>query len=128
MYFNLFECLDNLHPSFLFHARFQVKKKQFFRNFMTIILFGAVGTLISFGIISVSMYCIVVLGCVFLAAWGSNSCTLTHTPCPYRLLWVFWAIYLMVSLLCYKLYKVLNIMMCNMTDNLFFTFHCSRCQ
>ncbi|GER30192.1 sodium/hydrogen exchanger [Striga asiatica] len=29
-----------------------VKKKQFFRNFMTIILFGAVGTLISFVIIS----------------------------------------------------------------------------
>ncbi|KAM7258769.1 hypothetical protein ACFE04_014510 [Oxalis oulophora] len=29
-----------------------VKKKQFFRNFMTIMLFGAVGTLISFGIIS----------------------------------------------------------------------------
>ncbi|KAL2229820.1 UNVERIFIED_CONTAM: Sodium/hydrogen exchanger 1 [Sesamum indicum] len=33
-------------------ARFQVKKKQFFRNFMTIMLFGAVGTLISFIIIS----------------------------------------------------------------------------
>ena len=32
--------------------RFQVKKKQFFRNFMTIMLFGAVGTLISFCIIS----------------------------------------------------------------------------
>ncbi|KHN03007.1 Sodium/hydrogen exchanger 2 [Glycine soja] len=31
---------------------FQVKKKQFFRNFMTIMLFGAVGTLISFCIIS----------------------------------------------------------------------------
>lgn len=33
-------------------ARFQVKKKRFFENFMTIILFGAVGTLISCGIIS----------------------------------------------------------------------------
>lgn len=32
--------------------RFQVKKKQFFRNFMTIMTFGAVGTLISFAIIS----------------------------------------------------------------------------
>ncbi|KAJ9537310.1 hypothetical protein OSB04_030043 [Centaurea solstitialis] len=32
--------------------RFQVKKKQFFRNFMTIVLFGAVGTVISFTIIS----------------------------------------------------------------------------
>ena len=29
-----------------------MKKKQFFRNFMTIMLFGAVGTLISFAIIS----------------------------------------------------------------------------
>lgn len=37
---------------FFFTARFQVKKKQFFRNFMTIMLFGAVGTLISFFIIS----------------------------------------------------------------------------
>lgn len=37
---------------FLHTIRFQVKKKQFFRNFMTIILFGAVGTLISFVIIS----------------------------------------------------------------------------
>ncbi|KAF2287698.1 hypothetical protein GH714_002371 [Hevea brasiliensis] len=32
---------------------FQVKKKQFFRNFMTIVLFGAVGTLISTGVISI---------------------------------------------------------------------------
>ncbi|KAL5650303.1 hypothetical protein ACJX0J_041112, partial [Zea mays] len=31
---------------------FQVKKKQFFRNFITITLFGAVGTLISFTVIS----------------------------------------------------------------------------
>ena len=29
-----------------------MKKKQFFRNFMTIMLFGAVGTLISFAVIS----------------------------------------------------------------------------
>jgi hypothetical protein len=34
---------------------FQVKKKQFFRNFMTIMLFGAVGTLISFIIISLGI-------------------------------------------------------------------------
>ncbi|ONM17630.1 Sodium/hydrogen exchanger 2, partial [Zea mays] len=44
--------------SFLFRphvglrAKFQVKKKQFFRNFITITLFGAVGTLISFTVIS----------------------------------------------------------------------------
>lgn len=41
-----------LLPPIIFNAGFQVKKKQFFRNFMTIILFGAVGTLISFVIIS----------------------------------------------------------------------------
>ncbi|XP_042390984.1 sodium/hydrogen exchanger 2-like [Zingiber officinale] len=39
-------------PPIIFNAGFQVKKKQFFRNFMTIMLFGAVGTLISFVIIS----------------------------------------------------------------------------
>lgn len=41
-----------LLPPIIFNAGFQVKKKQFFRNFMTITLFGAVGTLISFIIIS----------------------------------------------------------------------------
>uniref|UniRef100_A0A5B6Z8D1 Sodium/hydrogen exchanger n=1 Tax=Davidia involucrata TaxID=16924 RepID=A0A5B6Z8D1_DAVIN len=41
-----------LLPPIIFNAGFQVKKKQFFRNFMTIMLFGAVGTLVSFGIIS----------------------------------------------------------------------------
>ncbi|KAL8121636.1 sodium/hydrogen exchanger 1-like [Apium graveolens] len=41
-----------LLPPIIFNAGFQVKKKQFFRNFMTITLFGALGTLISFSIIS----------------------------------------------------------------------------
>nr|DAD33452.1 TPA_asm: hypothetical protein HUJ06_012303 [Nelumbo nucifera] len=41
-----------LLPPIIFNAGFQVKKKQFFRNFTTIVLFGAVGTLISFGIIA----------------------------------------------------------------------------
>ncbi|KAK9933676.1 hypothetical protein M0R45_020858 [Rubus argutus] len=41
-----------LLPPIIFNAGFQVKKKQFFRNFMTIMLFGAVGTLISFATIS----------------------------------------------------------------------------
>ncbi|KAK7284298.1 hypothetical protein RJT34_19043 [Clitoria ternatea] len=41
-----------LLPPIIFNAGFQVKKKQFFVNFITIILFGAVGTLISCGIIT----------------------------------------------------------------------------
>ncbi|PIA61669.1 hypothetical protein AQUCO_00300891v1 [Aquilegia coerulea] len=40
-----------LLPPIIFNAGFQVKKKQFFRNFTTIMLFGAVGTLVSFFII-----------------------------------------------------------------------------
>lgn len=41
-----------LLPPIIFNAGFQVKKKQFFRNFLTITLFGAIGTLISFTVIS----------------------------------------------------------------------------
>ncbi|XP_051127843.1 sodium/hydrogen exchanger 1-like [Andrographis paniculata] len=41
-----------LLPPIIFNAGFQVKKKQFFRNFMTIMMFGALGTIISFIIIS----------------------------------------------------------------------------
>ncbi|XP_059652617.1 sodium/hydrogen exchanger 1 [Cornus florida] len=41
-----------LLPPIIFNAGFQVKKKQFFRNFMTIMLVGAIGTLISWFIIS----------------------------------------------------------------------------
>jgi len=41
-----------LLPPIIFNAGFQVKKKKFFRNFMTITLFGAVGTMISFFTIS----------------------------------------------------------------------------
>lgn len=41
-----------LLPPIIFNAGFQVKKKQFFRNFITIVLFGAVGTFISFAIVS----------------------------------------------------------------------------
>ncbi|XP_028770753.1 sodium/hydrogen exchanger 1-like isoform X1 [Neltuma alba] len=41
-----------LLPPIIFNAGFQVKKKQFFVNFITIVLFGAVGTLISCTIIT----------------------------------------------------------------------------
>lgn len=41
-----------LLPPIIFNAGFQVKKKQFFVNFITIVMFGAIGTLISFCIIS----------------------------------------------------------------------------
>ncbi|GLJ26876.1 hypothetical protein SUGI_0525420 [Cryptomeria japonica] len=41
-----------LLPPIIFNAGFQVKKKQFFRNFIAIMLFGVVGVFISFAIIS----------------------------------------------------------------------------
>ncbi|KAL2610394.1 hypothetical protein R1flu_028967 [Riccia fluitans] len=42
-----------LLPPIIFNAGFQVKKKQFFRNFVAIMLFGVVGVFISFAIITV---------------------------------------------------------------------------
>ncbi|KAI4310991.1 hypothetical protein MLD38_035929 [Melastoma candidum] len=44
-----------LLPPIIFNAGFQVKKKQFFQNFSTIILFGAIGTLISCTVISLGV-------------------------------------------------------------------------
>nr|XP_043610299.1 sodium/hydrogen exchanger 2-like [Erigeron canadensis] len=41
-----------LLPPIIFNAGFQVKKKRFFQNFTTITSFGAIGTLVSFAIIS----------------------------------------------------------------------------
>ncbi|KAH9576528.1 hypothetical protein CY35_01G166900 [Sphagnum magellanicum] len=41
-----------LLPPIIFNAGFQVKKKQFFQNFVAIMLFGVVGVFISFAIIS----------------------------------------------------------------------------
>ncbi|MQL72410.1 hypothetical protein Taro_004750 [Colocasia esculenta] len=45
-----------LLPPIIFNAGFQVKKKQFFHNFSMIVLFGVVGTFISFCLISVGSY------------------------------------------------------------------------
>ncbi|KAF3779554.1 Sodium/hydrogen exchanger 2 [Nymphaea thermarum] len=71
-----------LLPPIIFNAGFQVKKKQFFRNFITIMFFGAVGTLISFGIISAA------IGAIFSAT--DSVCTLQvlnqeETPFLYSL-------------------------------------------
>ncbi|XP_044470105.1 sodium/hydrogen exchanger 1-like isoform X1 [Mangifera indica] len=44
-----------LLPPIIFNAGFQVKKKQFFKNFTIILLFGIFGTLISFCLISVGV-------------------------------------------------------------------------
>ncbi|XP_009364578.2 sodium/hydrogen exchanger 2 [Pyrus x bretschneideri] len=41
-----------LLPPIIFNAGFQVKKKQFFVNFSTIVLFGAIGTLVSCTVIA----------------------------------------------------------------------------
>ncbi|KAF5740589.1 Sodium/hydrogen exchanger 1 [Tripterygium wilfordii] len=45
-----------LLPPIIFNAGFQVKKKQFFKNFTTILLFGVLGTAISFCIISLGAF------------------------------------------------------------------------
>lgn len=42
-------------PPIIFNAGFQVKKKQFFVNFITIMMFGAIGTLVSCAIISLDV-------------------------------------------------------------------------
>ncbi|KAH9786204.1 Sodium/hydrogen exchanger [Citrus sinensis] len=55
-----------LLPPIIFNAGFQVKKKQFFQNFIIINLFGVVGTLISFGIISIGISQSQGLLCYFL--------------------------------------------------------------
>nr|AVG70975.1 NHX1 protein [Fagopyrum esculentum] len=45
-----------LLPPIIFNAGFQVKKKQFFKNFSTILLFGVLGTIISFCLISLGAF------------------------------------------------------------------------
>ncbi|KAK1278962.1 Sodium/hydrogen exchanger 2 [Acorus gramineus] len=55
-----------LLPPIIFNAGFQVKKKQFFRNFLTIMLFGVFGTLVSFCIISIEMSSSLLFGTLLL--------------------------------------------------------------
>ncbi|KAI5398467.1 hypothetical protein KIW84_064019 [Lathyrus oleraceus] len=45
-----------LLPPIIFNAGFQVKKKQFFKNFTSILLFGVLGTVISFCLISLGAF------------------------------------------------------------------------
>ncbi|WCJ43190.1 sodium hydrogen exchanger 2 [Euphorbia peplus] len=45
-----------LLPPIIFNAGFQVKKKQFFKNFTIILLFGILGTVISFCLISLGAF------------------------------------------------------------------------
>ncbi|XP_048225632.1 sodium/hydrogen exchanger 2 isoform X2 [Ricinus communis] len=45
-----------LLPPIIFNAGFQVKKKHFFKNFTTILLFGILGTVISFCLISLGAF------------------------------------------------------------------------
>ncbi|KAK0600453.1 hypothetical protein LWI29_015168 [Acer saccharum] len=45
-----------LLPPIIFNAGFQVKKKQFFKNFTTILMFGVFGTVISFCLISLCAF------------------------------------------------------------------------
>ncbi|CAK8564144.1 unnamed protein product [Lathyrus sativus] len=48
-----------LLPPIIFNAGFQVKKKRFFRNFNYILLFGVLGTVISFGLISLGAFLLI---------------------------------------------------------------------
>ncbi|XP_027935838.1 sodium/hydrogen exchanger 1-like isoform X2 [Vigna unguiculata] len=50
-----------LLPPIIFNAGFQVKKKQFFKNFTIILLFGVIGTVISF--------CLISVGALMLIQW-----------------------------------------------------------
>ncbi|KAL9441713.1 hypothetical protein AB3S75_020251 [Citrus x aurantiifolia] len=45
-----------LLPPIIFNAGFQVKKKQFFHNFLTIMMFGVIGVFISVSIITVGIW------------------------------------------------------------------------
>ncbi|KAK8342601.1 hypothetical protein V6Z11_A08G252500, partial [Gossypium hirsutum] len=74
---------------FALSTRFKVKKKQFFRNFITIMMFGAIGTLISCTVISLGIFKnFTAIGAIFAAT--DSVCTLQvlhqdETPLLYSL-------------------------------------------
>ncbi|KAK8701708.1 hypothetical protein V6N13_020087 [Hibiscus sabdariffa] len=80
-----------LLPPIIFNAGFQVKKKQFFRNFITIMLFGAVGVIYFFkemNIGSLGLGDFLAIGAIFAAT--DSVCTLQvlnqdETPLLYSL-------------------------------------------
>ncbi|KAK8633701.1 hypothetical protein V6N13_014540 [Hibiscus sabdariffa] len=57
-----------LLPPIIFNAGFQVKKKQFFKNFTIILMFGIFGTVISFCLISFDRYLVLKLQWLTFAA------------------------------------------------------------
>ncbi|KAI3438747.1 hypothetical protein D9Q98_001166 [Chlorella vulgaris] len=54
--FNTQIFFDALLPPIIFNAGFSVKKKQFFRSFVTLVLFGVVGTMITAALIFAGTY------------------------------------------------------------------------
>lgn len=62
-----------------------MKKKQFFRNFITIMLFGAVGTLISCTIISLGTFFIHLS--VLLISYNTTSLFLSSTEVKFMNIW-----------------------------------------
>ncbi|KAL0560713.1 hypothetical protein IC582_001126 [Cucumis melo] len=86
-----------LLPPIIFNAGFQVKKKQFFHNFLTIMLFGVIGVFISASIITAGSQWLfpkmgfhglsardyVAIGAIFSST--DTVCTLQETPLLYSL-------------------------------------------
>lgn len=50
------KCCRYLLPPIIFYAGISVKKKQFFRNFASIAIFGVLGTYIAFAVIACVLY------------------------------------------------------------------------
>jgi hypothetical protein len=78
-------------------CRFQVKKKEFFRNFIAIMLFGVVGVFISFGIISAgwctwttSLLCDIYMLHRFVLAFLRSPGTLVLCVASISISWTIW--------------------------------------